>query len=138
MMRLLASCLALLTFLAGCDTIDSHTARQAQTELVGTSKENLYSCAGLPNRSLVIGATEYASYDYQPYTAGGLSATLPLVGGISFGATGNCHATAKVTNDHVTEIDYAGDTGSVLGHVANCASIFSHCLSGAKEATGRY
>ena len=138
MRKLLSACAVFPLLVAGCDTIDSHTARNAQTELVGLSRQQLYSCAGVPNRTMSVSHMEYDTYDYQPYTAGGLSATLPLIGGISFGASGNCHATAKLQNDLVTEIDYAGDTGSLLGHVANCASIVSHCLNGAKPATGRY
>jgi hypothetical protein len=35
-------------------------------------------------------------------------------------------------------VNYSGDTGGIMGHVAECVSIVSHCLDGAKEATGKY
>ena len=45
--------------LTTCDTIDSHTARQAQEQLVGMSRPEFFACAGLPNRSLPIEGAEY-------------------------------------------------------------------------------
>ena len=123
----------------GCDTIDSHNARKAQEDLVGMSRTDFYACAGLPNRTLVLNGAEYDTYDYQPFTPDdSFSATLPLIGGIGFGAGGTCHATAIFRDDTMTALNYAGDTGGILGHVADCISIVNHCQDGAKEATGKY
>jgi hypothetical protein len=125
--------------LAGCDTVDSHTAREAQAKLPGMQRSAFYACAGLPNRSQTMEGAEYDTYDYQPYTPDqSISATLPLIGGIGIGSSGNCHATAIFRNGVLQEIDYAGSTGGMLGHVAECAPIVSHCLDGAKEATGKF
>ena len=123
----------------GCDTIDSHNARKAQVELVGMKRADLYACAGLPNRSQQVDGAEYDTYDYQPFTPdNSFSATLPLIGGIGVGSGGTCHATAIFNNDTLTALNYAGDTGGILGHVADCISIVNHCQDGAKEATGKY
>ncbi len=123
----------------GCDTIDSHNARKAQEDLPGMSKPDFYACAGLPNRTQVLNGLEYDTYDYQPFTPdNSFSATLPLVGGIGIGSGGTCHATAIFKDDTMTALNYAGDTGGILGHVADCISIVNHCQDGAKEATGKY
>jgi hypothetical protein len=125
--------------LTSCDTIDSHTARQAQEELVGMSRPDFFACAGLPNRSLPIDGQEYDTWDYQPFTPdNSFSATLPLIGGIAFGSGGTCHVTAIFQDDTLKALNYSGDTGGILGHVAECVSIVNHCLDGAKAATGKY
>jgi hypothetical protein len=139
MKRLISTILLAGLVLTGCDSVDSHTARRAQIELVGMSKADFYACSGLPNRSLPIGGEEYDTYDYEPFTPDdSLSATIPLIGGVALSTGGTCHATAIFRNDTLKAINYAGNTGSLLGHVAQCASIVSHCLDGAKEATGKY
>jgi hypothetical protein len=139
-MRKVIVFIALLTpLVSGCDTIDSHNARQAQEQLVGMSRAAFFACAGLPNRSQTIGAAEYDTWDYQPFTPDdSFSATLPLVGGIGIGSGGTCHATAIFQDDTLTALNYAGDTGGILGHVADCISIVNHCQDGAREATGKY
>jgi hypothetical protein len=123
----------------GCDTVNSHEARRAQEELVGMKRADFLACTGLPNRSLPVEGLEYDTYDYQPYTPdNSFSATLPLIGGIGFGSSGSCHATAIFEDGKLKALNYSGDTGGLLGHVAECVSIVSHCLDGAKEATGKY
>jgi hypothetical protein len=125
--------------LTNCDTIDSHTARQAQEQLVGMSRPEFFACAGLPNRTLPIDGQEYDTWDFQPFTPdNSFSATLPLIGGIAFGSGGSCHATAIFQNNRLMAINYAGDTGGILGHAAECVSIVNHCMNSAKPATGKY
>ena len=140
MMKILPFALLLAGLsITGCDTIDSHNARKAQEELVGMSRSDFYACAGLPNRSQELAGSEYDTYDYQPFTPdNSFSATLPLIGGIGIGSGGTCHATAIFKDDVLTTLNYAGDTGGILGHVADCISIVDHCQDGAKEATGKY
>jgi hypothetical protein len=137
MKKLVLAVLATTIPLTGCDTIDSHNARKAQVELVGMRRAAFFACAGLPNRSRQIEGAEYDTYDFQPYT-NQFNATFPLIGSIGIGSSGSCHATAIFRNDTLMEIDYAGDTGGILGHVAECVTIVNHCQDGAKEATGRY
>jgi hypothetical protein len=125
--------------LADCDAVDSHTARQAQKEMVGMQRADVYGCAGLPNRSMPMGGALYETWDYQPFTPDqSLSATVPLIGGVGLGLGGTCHATAIFQGETLTAMNYSGDTGGMLGHVAECASIVSHCLDHAKEATGKF
>jgi hypothetical protein len=135
MRKFLILCLASIPLLTGCDTVDSHHAREDQETLVGMSKADFYACSGLPNRTQTIDGFEYDTWDYQPYSSD--SFTLPVIGGLSFGS-GSCHATAIFKDDKVREIDYAGDTGGVLGHVAACETIVSHCENDMKPATGKY
>ncbi len=131
--------IAATPLVSGCDTIDSHTARNAQEQLVGMSRADYYTCSGLPNRTQMVKGVDYETWDFQPYTPdNSLSATLPLVGGISLGAGGTCHATVVFADDKVSAITYAGDTGGVLGHVAECVSLVNHCLNDMKPATGKY
>ena len=138
MRKFLATCLIAVPFACGCAPIDSHTARTAQDQIAGFSKEKLFQCAGVPTKVQSIGPVEYDSYEYDATGAQSGSISLPLVGGVSLGSSGYCHATAKIVDDKVQEITYAGDTGSFIGHVANCAPIVSHCLDDSKEATGKY
>jgi hypothetical protein len=139
MRRLVVLCLLSAVGVTGCDTLDSHAARKAQVELVGMKRTDFYACAGLPNRTQTIDGQEYDTYDFQPFTPDdSFSATLPLIGGIGIGSGGTCHATAIFKDDTLTALNYAGDTGGILGHVADCVTIVNHCQDGAKEATGKY
>jgi hypothetical protein len=125
--------------LTGCDTIDSHSARKAQLELVGMHRTDFFACAGVPNRSERLDGLQYDTYDYQPYTPDdSLSATLPLIGGIGIGSSGNCHATAIYKDNILQALNYSGLTGGPLGHVSECVAIVSHCRDGARAATGKY
>ena len=137
MRKILILALAALPLIAGCDTVDSNHAREDQKAAIGMSKADFYACAGLPNRTQKINGLEYDTYDYQPYTSD--SVTLPIIGGGVGMGSGDCHATAIFTKDNkIQQLDYAGDTGGMLGHVAACENIVSHCENGMKPATGKY
>ncbi len=128
--------LVFLPLLANCQTYDSHEARRAQDELVGLSQDELHLCAGLPTKSETRGTATYDTYEQAAASNSGLAASLPLLGSISLAGSGYCHATFKVVNGKVTEVDYAGDTGDLLGHVANCSVLVDHCLDQEAEAKG--
>jgi hypothetical protein len=128
--------LALAPLLGSCEYYDSHEARRAQTELVGLSQDELHLCAGLPTHTETRGTSTYDTYEQSFSGASGFSASLPLVGGINFAGSGYCHATFKIVDGKVSEVDYAGDTGDLLGHVSNCSSLVDHCLDNESEAKG--
>ena len=130
--------LAFIPLLANCQTYDSHEARRAQSELVGLSQDELHMCAGLPTKSETRGPATYDTYEQAAATSSSdFSASLPLIGSLSFGASGYCHTTFRIVNGKVTEVAYAGDTGDIFGHVANCSQLVDHCLDQEAEALGR-
>ena len=118
---------ALLLLLSGCSIARHNTAVDAKTELVGLDKEDLYMCAGVPDRTTVLNGHEYVTFDNSELTSQAL--TLPIIGG---GLTGEeeqfCRTTARLDNGKVTAISYAGDTGAFYAKNEQCAYTIATCV----------
>ncbi|PWC34339.1 hypothetical protein [Azospirillum sp. TSO35-2] len=74
--------------LAGCATgPDPDVARRAQTSMVGMSKSNLLSCAGVPDRQATASGREYYTY-VAPATGAYSPGSSIGIGAGSFGGSG--------------------------------------------------
>jgi hypothetical protein len=120
-----------ITFIAlcGCSVEDSRTAQRAESGLVGLSQPDLETCLGVPNRIQTFQPrTTILSYDGTSTSSGGLSVTLPVVGGLSFSGGGYCHLVARLDDGKVTAIHYTGETNATFGSEAYCAPLVRSCL----------
>jgi hypothetical protein len=126
-LRTLAYVLALP--LAACAVEDAEVARVAQSRLVGLSEVDLLSCLGLPAKSQRLGNVEIKTYERAPASSGGLSLTLPVIGGgVNVTGGGYCSATFKLVDGAVAAVHYTGDNDVLLGDNAFCAPIVQDCL----------
>jgi hypothetical protein len=121
-------CLALLPLLvAGCSVNDSRIAESAQKRLMGMSEVELQSCLGAPDQHSTFGNTDILTYYATSTSTTSLSP--PIIGGISFGFGGYCHATFQITDGHVSQILYSGEKNATLAPSAYCAPIVRTCLA---------
>jgi len=128
-MRLHQLCYAGIIALSACSIQDSRIAHQAQSGLLGFSERDLETCLGVPNRKDRLDQTTILSYDGTSTSSGGFSATLPVVGGVSFSGGGYCHVTVRLDNDQVTSVHYNGETNATVAPDAYCAPMVKGCFS---------
>jgi hypothetical protein len=129
-MRLRLLCLGGVLLVAACSLRDSRMAHQAQSGLLGFSERDLETCLGVPNRKDSFGETTILSYDGTSTSTGGVNVTLPVVGGgVSVSGGGYCHLEARLDNDRVTSIRYAGEKDATLAPDAYCAALVRGCFA---------
>lgn len=116
-------CLMPLMF-SGCTSMQ--TAQIAKTSLLGMSELDLEACLGLPDQKITKGKTTLFTYTA---TAGRtLNLTVPIVNGIGMSFGGYCHATFRLEDGRVTDINYSGDTTTFEGEDSVCAPIVRSCV----------
>jgi PBP1b-binding outer membrane lipoprotein LpoB len=107
--------LIILVTVAGCSnsrrTERAELSQRAKTELVGLSKIELLTCAGVPVRSAAEGVLEFLSY-----------------GSSSYGWGGSCVVTFVLQDDAVKTISYSGRTGRRSQNGEQCAYAVANCL----------
>jgi hypothetical protein len=129
MKRHLLSLVALST-LGGCGIYDSHLAHQAQVAMIGMTADDLQACAGVPDKTTKINdRTSIYDYKLAPGPTGSITATLPVVGGMTLGGSGPfCTASFRVIDGKVTDVHYSGDSDKTFGEDAVCVPIIRGCM----------
>lgn len=122
---------ALALLLASCSLMRSQRAEEAQSALIGLSKVDLYSCAGVPNRTEKVEGMEFLTYegggDQHGYAGGGGQSGLGA-GGVSLKKR-YCNANVVVgTDGRVKKVSYSGRTGGYFTEGEQCAFILDPCL----------
>jgi hypothetical protein len=106
--------LIVLVTLASCSharrSARAELAQQAETDLVGLTKVNLLTCAGVPERSTTEGGLEFLSYRS------------------GSGWSGSCVVTFVLKDDVVESINYSGRTGRRSQSGEQCAYTVANCL----------
>jgi hypothetical protein len=87
-------------------------AQRAKMELVGLSKTELLTCAGVPLRSAIEDEQEFMSY-----------------GGSSYGWGNSCVVTFVLKDGAVKTISYSGRTGRRSQNGEQCAYTVANCLA---------
>jgi hypothetical protein len=113
---------------AGCSVHDSHVSREAQSVLLGMSELDLQTCLGAPDQRSTIGSSKVLTYSSSSTRNGGLSLTLPLVGGFSFSGSGYCHVNVRLDNGRVSKVRFSGETDALAAPDAYCAPIVRSCV----------
>ncbi len=123
--------LAALT-VAGCSVARSDTAADAAVKMIGLTRDQLYRCAGVPNRTASFDGTDYATFDNSEFVSSGL--TLPLIGGgLNTVESQYCRTTVTLVGDRVTSVTYSGDTGAFYARNEQCAYTVRRCLADAEH-----
>jgi hypothetical protein len=116
---ILISILTLCVFISGCAVHKRmEIAESAKTELVGLSKKDLLSCAGVPTRSDKVDDMEFLTY--------GSDAT-----GIGFFHRSKryCEVTFTLKNGVVEKVSYSGNTGGRFTEDEQCAYVIKSCMN---------
>jgi len=119
---LLLSALLLL----GCALQRAQVANEAQTSMVGLTKEQVLACMGPPMSKTMEGGTEVWSY------ASGNGQTDTMVSGNRFWAAGVstqrfCTVNVIMTSGRVSRLNYVGPTGGLLTAGEQCAFAVQNC-----------
>src|ERR1043166_6244050 len=105
--------------LTGCAIERAQLAHDAQSRMVGLTKEQVLSCMGVPAAKAAEGATEV-----RPYNSGNAYTT-----GSGFGISSRRYCTVNVgmSGGRVSRINYSGPTGALLSAGEQCAYPVQNC-----------
>ncbi len=120
-----------ITGLSGCKYNRVKTAQAAKVELIGMSKGELLSCAGVPDKAINSNGMEFFSYrsggetSYSANTIYGYNATTFINSSHRF-----CDITIALKDDKVQSVKYSGKTGGLLTQGEQCAYVLENCVGG--------
>ena len=114
-----------LVMLSSCSEIATH----ARTELIGMSRSDLISCAGVPDKSVSLPDREVLQYEQNQQVQGPLDIKGPMSLELSLGGKGTCHAVVTLRNGVVSGVGYTGPSGTLLGPYAACVPIVRGCVN---------
>jgi hypothetical protein len=117
--------------LSGCAIQRAQVAKDAQTQLIGMSKESILACMGVPNNRTSEGATEVWLYQSgNGETEGSAFATGGRGYAGVFGASEQrfCTINVVMTNGAVNHVNYSGPTGGLLTACEQCAFAVQNCV----------
>lgn len=143
--------IALLTVLAGCAAERAMVAQDAQTKMVGLSKEQVLACMGTPASKAAEGQTEvwtYNSGNGQTSTFALSQATTSVSGtgmttgnmttasaigsgtGTAFATTSQryCIVNVVMAGGKVSRVNYSGPTGGLITGGEQCAFAVRNCM----------
>ena len=103
----------MLLALAGCASGRGTTANEAQSHMIGMSKEQILTCMGPPQSSYAVGSTEVWAYDS---------------GGQNAGTAQACIVNVMMQGSQVIDIDYRGPAGALLSNDKQCAYAVEKCI----------
>lgn len=121
--------MACLLALSAC----ANVPLQAKRDLVGMARSDLIACAGVPDNAATLPDGEVLQWrqDQQvqgPFTIKGLmSLELDLSG------HGTCHFVARLRQGRVTQVEYTGPSGTLLGPYSACRPLVLACERQAKK-----
>jgi len=104
----------MLLAVAGCTSGRGASANEAQSRMIGMSKEQILKCMGPPSSSYVVGSsTEVWAYKSAAQNAG----TAPA-----------CVVNVMMQDAQVIDIDYRGSAGIILPNDKQCAYAVENCM----------
>ncbi|SEE27176.1 hypothetical protein SAMN05444161_5291 [Rhizobiales bacterium GAS191] len=114
--------------LTGCVMQRALEASEAQSKMVGLSKEQVLTCMGAPASQASAGETEVWAYGSgNGYTSG----VATYVGGLAFGhaRTRYCMINIVMVRGRVSRVNYSGSTGPLLAPGEQCAFAIHNCVA---------
>ena len=133
MLRVLVFSSFLFTVLVGCST--NKIGRQmissdAQTAMVGMSRQQLLSCAGVPQFSQRDEQSDFETMtfiggSYTSYSVNQVNSTYNPV--LVSGKSRNCNVVVNLEEGRIISVDYKGN-GSLLAPHELCAQVVEACI----------
>jgi outer membrane protein assembly factor BamE (lipoprotein component of BamABCDE complex) len=114
-------------FLAACAIQRAQVANDAQSQMIGLTKEQVLACMGPPVNKATEGTTEVWSY-----ASGNGQTDVALAGGRGWasGSSSQKYCTVNVTmaGGRVSRLNYVGPTGGLLTPGEQCAFALQNCV----------
>lgn len=113
--------------LASCALQRAQVAADAQTKMVGMTKEQVLACMGPPQTKAAEGATEVWSYNSGD---GSSTAVVGVGNGVAIASRSQRFCTVNVTmvSGRVGRMNYVGPTGGLLTPGEQCAFVLQNCI----------
>jgi hypothetical protein len=133
--RKLTALTCLVPFLIGCAVQRAQQAEDAKTQMIGMSKEQVFTCMGPPAQKSSEGTTEIWSYP----SGNGRVDSVGTAGGVAYGSgafgIGSGFSEKRfyvvnlvMTDDKVKAVNYNGPTGGLLTTGEQCAYVIENCV----------
>lgn len=116
---------------ASCAVQRAQFASDAQTQLIGFSKEQVLACMGPPINKASEGATEvwsYASGNGQTNVSTFSSGGRGWASGFGVAEQRFCTVNVTMTSGRVSHINFVGPTGGLLTQGEQCAFALQNCV----------
>ena len=91
-------------------------------------RSDLISCAGVPDKSVMLPDREVLQFEQNQQVQGPLDIKGPMSLELSLGGKGTCHAVVTLRKGVVSGVGYTGPSGTLLGPYAACVPILRGCL----------
>jgi len=130
--RMLFAALGLAFACGACSPLQrAETAAQAQTQMVGMSKKDLYLCAGVPVRQQTVEGLEFLTYSGGGDTtstgiATGTGSSTAVASGSSHRRY--CEVTFVLRDSVIEKVNYQGRTGGPASKGEQCAFVVERCV----------
>ncbi|WP_174766809.1 hypothetical protein [Acetobacter indonesiensis] len=109
--------------LSGCKSAAQH----ARHDLVGLTRPELISCAGVPDAREDRDGQEVLVWKQDQNVDGGVSVSTPFLIGLSIAGRGTCHFVATIRDGKVRRISYTGPSQTLYGPLAACEPLVRDC-----------
>lgn len=130
--------LVIILFCSSCAMQRASDAASAQKILINKSKEEIFTCMGIPKKKATIGDTTIWLYKstngYSTKHKGSASTKVFNTNEITFGLSDEirvrrfCVVQIVIKNDKVISVNYNGPTGGFLTEDEQCAYAVQNCL----------
>lgn len=110
-------------FLAGCSSVPM----KARHDLLGISRKELLSCAGVPDTRENTDTGQIFEYKQTQQVESPLNLKGPMSLELDLGGKGLCNAIFRIENDKVAQIEYTGPSATLLGKWAACQPLVKAC-----------
>jgi hypothetical protein len=115
--------LALALLLPACASIPD----RARRDLVGMARSDLIACAGVPDNREALSDGEVLQWRQDQAVQGPLTFKGPLSLEFDIGGHGTCHFVARLQGGRVTQVEYTGPSGTLLGPYSACRPLVLAC-----------
>ena len=123
--------MVLAVALGACAFQRAQQATDAQTKMIGMSKEQVLACMGPPAAKAVEGVTEVWSYNSgngATVSGAAVVAQRGFASGVGTSSSRFCTVNVTMMNGSVSRMNYIGPTGGLLTEGEQCAFVVQNCL----------
>jgi hypothetical protein len=107
---------------SACAMQRAQIANEAQSTMIGLTKEQVLACMGPPLNKAAEGATEVWSYE-----SGNGMAAASYGNGVAVASRRFCTVNVTMTSGRVSALNYVGPTGGLLSPNEQCAFAIANC-----------
>lgn len=114
---------ALALLLSACASIPE----RARHDLLGMDRSDLIACAGVPDNAATLPDGEVLQWRQDQQVQGPFTIKGPMSLELDLSGHGTCHFVARLRQGRVTQVEYTGPSGTLLGPYSACRPLVQAC-----------